>query len=1365
MAIEQRINYTVLPTGTGDSGPSFSVLVSPRLKKTNQAGRPMSGKLGNFAGWVDWPATVRGLNWTLNVNGKKVTPRIISGAPSSQHWAALFNANTDVQPFVYKELEAIFSYPTDHVLEYMSNKYADLAQVVDPPEAAQLLASYAEINVLSEKSDTLAVGKQIDSLLTKLGKKSAIPRSSKAKPTQDFTQAALFHAPTLNPATAAANRAARGGDPKLKLQLGDFFRVSRPAAPEPPDFDFHQAVALLGSHPQLLRLLGLVIDFEFTSPFGGQTLDTSAYMTVTSTVPQGKIRGPQVETSVTLTPERLVATSVASVSEVRDGMLNLATSLPDGTPEYSLVDVDVDGAALKTVNFVNELARAAQEENDTGESSSAEQLPPSFRSAGLSIVRKNRADTLANSLRRQAVLNRTFATGEASDGDSVTLFAEDLTKGYAFDIFDVDSSTWYPLCARQGEARFGPDPSAPTLTPVPLAPEDGWVGTAITQGLTVGDTTAKVSESIGRWSNGWSMVTKRPGKTIDPSEQPADYQPQLTNVPLSVTYETVPNTLPLQRFGRAYRVRARAVDLAGNRISFEEAEGFGTDYSLGTPGYKRADPISPPTVLNRAPVTEGESAHRIVIRSKDKDTAVGTPVPSERHLFPPSLDQFRAECHGVWDSGDAKLNPVASYQQIRARESVTYAGPDAFGNPHAGTQPDPKNHGAPYNSLAEPVYRVEDNQLAPMPNLPDPISSGASFKGLPGVPASQLRTESFYRNGAEWPTVSPIRLHVFESESFVAPQLVGRELRVGLPKGETFDVKMSSYLSDEDIEVFKPWEFLQTAGRATTALKAQIALGEHWAFTPPRQLKLVHAVRKPLKPTLFTGALTLSREKDQTFVTLTDTMSTDRKSSEKVDVTGSWTEISDYVDSRTGTWEPERSVPASGHAFEAKIDFNRAKNGELPISSRHALRHTRHIPEMSYDTEATTRYREYFAERQTVTFTQYSQTAVLTSDYTGAAAGDPGVVPDSETVTSGGTTYRRGFHYSIDYTTGIIRRLPNGLPPMSSTVKVSFLVPPISTPSPAPKVVRVLSSARPAAPKPLYAVPTFKWERVEGLSEKRSKRGGGGLRVYLDRPWWSSGANEQLAVVAFDVSAGAPKDVAPALEPYLTQRGQDPLWGGARTGQFPRPKDFTNAESTRGFLTIPELPGARVGIAAFDVHPLEVEEGRGPDSSAPRWYCDIDLAAGSAYTPFVRLALARYQPYSISGVELSQVVLLDFMQLMSDRVATVTRSGGQLSLSVSGRSYRSGSGSVPANAYMEAVVEKRRSGMEAGDDAVGWEPVGDPLELSSSTGITGVTTWTRTLTAPGSGRHRIAIREYEQFMPSSGTELDRRLVYADAIPL
>ena len=76
--------------------------------------------------------------------------------------------------------------------------------------------------------------------------------------------------------------------------------------------------------------------------------------------------------------------------------------------------------------------------------------------------------------------------------------------------------------------------------------------------------------------------------------------------------------------------------------------------------------------------------------------------------------------------------------------------------------------------------------------------------------------------------------------------------------------------------------------------------------------------------------------------------------------------------------------------------------------------------------------------------------------------------------------------------------------------------------------LNVPSSRRPEPPEVLYVVPTWTWEtrKLPGFSLPRGigrlsptslrTRSGGGLRVYLDRPWYSSGVDELLGVVLED---------------------------------------------------------------------------------------------------------------------------------------------------------------------------------------------------------------------------------------------------------
>ena len=198
--------------------------------------------------------------------------------------------------------------------------------------------------------------------------------------------------------------------------------------------------------------------------------------------------------------------------------------------------------------------------------------------------------------------------------------------------------------------------------------------------------------------------------------------------------------------------------------------------------------------------------------------------------------------------------------------------------------------------------------------------------------------------------------------------------------------------------------------------------------------------------------------------------------------------------------------------------------------------------------------------------------------------------------------------------------------------------------------LHVLNSARPKAPKVRYVIPIYK-RSVRGTTATRT---GGGLRVYLERPWWSSGDQEKLGVLCWHPRAGdngaLPKDT---VAPYVTQWGYDPVFKSAHVPAQPTPACFPRATSSRtdGRLTLDETT-ATVDVAGHDV---------GYDPDRRLWYCDIQVTDASgkelaSYTPFIRLALARFQPFSVADAHLSKVVLADYAQLAPNRHATVSGS-------------------------------------------------------------------------------------------------------------
>jgi hypothetical protein len=791
--------------------------------------------------------------------------------------------------------------------------------------------------------------------------------------------------------------------------------------------------------------------------------------------------------------------------------------------------------------------------------------------------------------------------------------------------------------------------------------------------------------------------------------------------------------------------------------------------------------------LMRKQVTEAESTERMVIRS-NYSTAADDTVRNDRHVFPPAIDQVRAEILGELDTPGG-VDPD-KYAALVARQGG-FGDADGNGDPiYPDQEFDEGNYGAPYYDVAVPQFPVENGNTARMPSLPDSLAEGAAFLGLPGAP-SGLETYMFFPD-TDWPDTLPLLLQIYESASFVPPQLVGiggaRVVQVGLPKAEVFRVRMSSYPSPEGLSQMGLWKWLQDAGATGGDFDDEVLAGQHWGLTPGRTLTLTHAVRQPLVPTAF-DAPVLQRNIGKTFVILQDRLHTSRKSTERLDMRAEWTEVED-LEPEDDSWEHTRTTPVQALAFQKRIDLDGGPDNLFPIAERHELHHTRHIPEVTYSTIGTTRFKEYFVDRKELTFVKpsASQTLTLDSQWTGPAQGTTGVVPESETVQNpeGTKTYKRGENYEMDYEAGTItRKVAAGSPPkplMPAKVKASYLVPPITREDTPPAHLRVLSSARPEAPNVLYAVPNFKWER-SGTGPIISERGGGSLRVYMDRPWWSSGADEKLGVILWEGRGAPPEEPPAALKPFMTQRGQDPLWLSNPQSVIPGKALFTNRVVYEGGededLTLEEVRTRRVGLVDVPVKVQVAAHEVKPDEARRLWYADIDISPEASYFPFIRLALARLQPHSVrepgSGEELdrdvalSRVVLLDYMQLAPDRSATIRFNGETgVTIAVSGLSYADGpAGAGPAT--MEVTLEQRRPEMPEGDDILAWIPVPglDPVALAPQPQGDD-TLWLGELTLPqprGSRPFRLAIREFERHIASETGAIGRRLVYLDTIEI
>jgi hypothetical protein len=452
-----------------------------------------------------------------------------------------------------------------------------------------------------------------------------------------------------------------------------------------------------------------------------------------------------------------------------------------------------------------------------------------------------------------------------------------------------------------------------------------------------------------------------------------------------------------------------------------------------------------------------------------------------------------------------------------------------------------------------------------VPYLPDVFARGVSFVGLPG---SGGPVRAAFGGSQAWPVSQSLRL-VAEPGSGpvrITPGGSGSTLTIKLPKGTIARVRMSSHLNAADVDDMTLWSWLRSAQPHLNVTKAKtlIAEGLNWMFTPYRELVLVHAVRQPLKPPRL-PLLGQNRDLGWTYCLLFGVLMAHPQTSQRVDVLAQWTEP--YDDGRN----PAGPVELHGTA----------RVGELPLQPdapdtrkladlRHDFGDTKHRVAY-YEAQATSRFLEYFTKTSSATLTGTSPVTVSPE----------GFAPGATTVRSGTTTYRAGIDYTIDNAKGTIARTNHSAIPSPGTVEVSYVVPPVTRSSleadahpPTPKGIKVSipCSARPAVPDVRYVIPAFEWLGSSSSAKIISARRGNVVRVYLGRPWWSSGDGERLGVV---INNPPPGGIVPPPEPLpglVTLYGPDPIVLSGPVKVKPALADYPLADATAEKLFLAEQP-------------------------------------------------------------------------------------------------------------------------------------------------------------------------------------------------
>lgn len=1229
----QQVIWTALPNGLADDGRlRLSVLISPRL--TLAAAPPV---LGNFADWLDWPAKLASAAWQVEIDGDKREAEPIS-TPRSAVWQALFPPTTHVASRKFDDLSGrlILSYPVADTARLIERVYQDLAVAADDdlptarsfgPLARPLQRPREPAAVLRELRDggSGRFGAELPDALDLLG---------------------AYHRPLER--TEIGRYENQGpGDP----QPSSRWRTQRLAPlPKPQDFqkliDFHQVVAALGQHPLLMRLCGLVVDLAVDAPAAPAS---------------GRVRVlPEwaPDAGVTTLPDQRPATAYALDRPV----FGARARDPDAsfiagpwlrlTPKaFDVVQLDVDGAGLKLRNFALSVWRTQDEsqaiEDFAGDVTTEPHRTgaPSLRSGGLTLAQRRRDRAVSTLLKGARQLQDQHEAG----GD-LTLFAEDLVRGYRADVRDDRTGRWQSLCRRDGVYTLVNDGAILTSED-----EEGVVRLAAAESADgENPDVLKIHEGLFVW-RGWSLCAPLPMPALglaDEVAEPENAAPE--GLPLEADFTVRRGSLPSLRFGRSYQMRLRLVDLAGNSAPYDPALEAPPGVASAAEAFLRHEPVEPPNLALVAGAGEdpldGESMTRLAVRTfNDTFDAPPPAAPPQvrRQVLAPRVSHLFAERSGALDTADGVPDPDL-FPLLAARD---IAPPEVELESEAWA-PDEAPPPVPVRTR----YAAAPETYA-LTYLPDPLARGVVIRvlGLAHVDPQEIFRIDLYPGPARWPDAAPFRIALVAGDAAPTFEASRREFRVALGLAERARLRISSLLRGGDLDVMALWRLIERRALPEdelAALRERALRGQHWMLTPWREVDLVHAVQRPLvRPAVqgfsSSGAASASRSLGRTPARIGFGTPLHANSTGRLDLQARW---QDPRDSEVGGPDSRES---RAQAQSWTISRRDAPDGRwAQRSALHDFPDTRYR-RVLYRLEATTRFREY-----------------MPPALRAAAEGAPLKVVSEESRVW----------------------IPNAAPPPPPQVR--------------------------------YVIPTFGWTRAaEGEGRRASWRRGGGLRVYLDRPWFASGHGEMLGVVLPSPNATV-DDLERPQAAHVTQWGADPIWLGGeverpapalhafplriRGGPVPAPgappvfaeegADLPETFDLEGH-TLPGLDGAlRVDVAPHAV---------GYDAGRRLWYCDIVVRPGDAYFPFIRLALARYHPVSAHGAHLSAVVLAAFQQLTPDRHLSVTRDGRTVNVAVHGHVSAKTLPGLEAG-QVEVELQELAPG---GDPDLDWRTIQPPPEL------------------------------------------------------
>lgn len=1376
---KQTIIFTTLPNGraAGDS-LRISVFISPRLWSDDAAVAKL--KLSAFDDFRDWTTRVGAATWKVVFEGgPTLNATVVSAAPRADLWSALFKDDTDVFPFRFDDYRGavIETFPSNLIYDLLVGVYTRVAS--DPllgagknlPPIDKLVQDPAIIDIAldrtplpfpepsSPRPDPVDMGGTVPQpepepseppadgcclcgcllwpflilatpfpkLKARLKKLCSGPPPA-PKPVHSTEPKPIIEPPAppppqpppgpgpppKPPKPLTANRAAFN-DLAAFLKPPSEVSQSLPTALElQQKYDFHHMISALSDYPLLLREFGIVVDLVVT--LNGAAPPAAGTVKVEPTlalIDASTIVTPR--TNYDLSADRFDARPRPVDPEISNGMLRL-----NDTKLFRVIQVDVVGGGTKTQNAATNINDS--HENPTPNMADNSALP-ALRSGGISIIRTDMVTELRGRFGRSHALQQT--------------------------VFLLDKA---------------PQPPDPPDAELPLPPTDELFAEDLVHGYRV--------DVFDLKSNAWHSLCQRVG-TYNFLDAPAAPGGKITLTPLEdegfVQFAaTEPLSTPAKK-------KLRTSD------SLFVWEGW--SLCAPRPGLSiMPDPPSapgapPPAVKLDKPKNEAVTNFKLETAFKAKDGSL--PRLRFDHKYRLRARVCDLAGNSVFNPGDAAFAndvpeqtadfPCARYEPLsppammlreapvegESLERLVVRSPAVGGElqsterhivPPKISQLMAEQHGK-FDLLTKKMdnsptgYNVAKREAGTLNDgatevkkdiwvhaaeqfkvtyLPDPSSRGALLMGLPGManddeiiePIAPKNVGNKIAFDGPWPDPLPFRLRL-----------------VAIPAGA--------------IPAQPKWE--NAAGERVLVVEL-----------PPSGKKVVR-VSSYMKPEDLDHQGVMQWTRDEASPALLPPVEADTAAGRSW-LQMPWRDIT-LVHAVAQPLKPPIAVISTPNTKQLGETFSQITGKVTPhVASTGKVDLVGHwtdpIDDLSQNKPGTQKHQAHLCE------------VLIKED-----AISPDIL-DSVTkkvpIQNFGDTKFHMVSYEPIATTRFGEYFPISITEKPANITVA---------GPLSNSVMILNSARPDPPKVLYVVPTFAWEDDPPAAGKVTRtRKGGGLRVYLDRPWFSSGADELLGVVYIDSTAFTSFDER--LKRYVTHWGTDPIWLTSASSIAAIHTNFTT--TLRGSaLSLEEIPQP-VSVAGY-VPEFDLER--------QLWFADIEIDVGKTYMPFVRLALARYQQNSVKDAELSRVVRAEFAQLAPDRTASVTTApiigGHNFKIMVTGITYEQSSATFAASrtdifrrhpgrtgrAEIVALLQKRQPSLGSDPD-IAWETI-DSKTLLQNPATLGE--WSGEFDLAGAlaaNTFRILLEEQEWYRSDfkeenfdGETTAASRIVYAVAIPL